>query len=184
MHDVDALRRRTTRSTFYTWGDAECCLPRGATRATLDGDATAPRTPATCSSSRRCSARETGEPADADPTHRHVVRLTRCAQADRPRHDAADARHRDRLARRRRAPFPLCVSVTFGSASGRQRRGARRERRARQRRAGRPRAEPARPEPWRGAVAAVRLRAAKLVCQTNRSTPFLCASAPRWARRR
>ena len=32
---------------------------------------------ATCCSSRRCGARKLGNPADADPAHRHVVRLTR-----------------------------------------------------------------------------------------------------------
>ena len=35
LHDPPLLRRRTTRSRFYTWGDEECCLPAGATRATL-----------------------------------------------------------------------------------------------------------------------------------------------------
>lgn len=64
---------------FYTWSDEECCLPRGAVRATLKDD------PA-----RRLMLRVgdvlvleerrgpgTGSPADADLTRRHAVRLTR-----------------------------------------------------------------------------------------------------------
>lgn len=74
---------------FYTWGDAECCLRQGATRATLvdpsppDGREGCPIDPA-----RRLKpgdvlifeervGPETGHPADADPTHRQAVRLTR-----------------------------------------------------------------------------------------------------------
>jgi hypothetical protein len=66
---------------FYTWGDDRCCLPQGATHATLaDG---------TTSSSRlRLSVGDilvfeerigpnTGLQADADPARRHAVRLTR-----------------------------------------------------------------------------------------------------------
>lgn len=64
---------------FYTWGDERCCLPVGATRATLRDDA-----------DRRLLLRRgdvlvfkerlgpgTGEPGDADPARRHAVRLTR-----------------------------------------------------------------------------------------------------------
>ena len=36
-HDGDAVRRPATQLSFYTWGDDGCCLPRGATRATLRG---------------------------------------------------------------------------------------------------------------------------------------------------
>ena len=35
-HDA-ALDERLNRLSFYTWGDPGCCLPRGATRATLRG---------------------------------------------------------------------------------------------------------------------------------------------------
>jgi hypothetical protein len=78
---------------FYTWGDAECCLPVGATSATLtdawvassgasgDGPGGAVR-------ALRLQAGDvllleevigpaTGNPADADPAHRQFVRLTK-----------------------------------------------------------------------------------------------------------
>lgn len=76
---------------FWTWGDGECCLPAGATRATLKDAWVQPRL-----SARGTGAREralslapgdvlifeerigpaTGNPADADPRHRQAVRLT------------------------------------------------------------------------------------------------------------
>lgn len=75
--------------SFWTWGDSECCLPAGSTRATLrDGWVE------TGEGKRRQRNRalslqpgdvlvfeerigpETGNPADADPAHRQAVRLT------------------------------------------------------------------------------------------------------------
>lgn len=63
---------------FYTWGEAQCCLPKGATRATLRDDP-----------EQRLRLRvgdvlvfeerigpATGNPADADRAHRQAVRLT------------------------------------------------------------------------------------------------------------
>jgi hypothetical protein len=37
MHDV-TLRLAHDEIHFYTWSDTECCLPKGATRATLKDD--------------------------------------------------------------------------------------------------------------------------------------------------
>jgi hypothetical protein len=100
---------------FYTWGDQDCCLPRGATSATLIGAWSAPpdlsaggnpngaanspvgRAGAQPPEGREANAKpqcqlhlqagdilvfeeilgpRTGIPADADPAHRHAVRLT------------------------------------------------------------------------------------------------------------
>jgi hypothetical protein len=121
---------------LYTWGDQECCLPRGATSATFyDGPAQspAPDQPTDQSQSTKVpmpqptNQRElqlqvgdyvlfeevtgprTGNPADADPTHRHVVCITgRRELVDELYHQplleitwsAADA-----------LPFPLCISA-------------------------------------------------------------------------
>jgi hypothetical protein len=64
---------------FYTWGEHECCLPKGATRATLLDNKK--------NRLRLCvgdvlifeerKGPKTGDPADADPAHRHAVRLTK-----------------------------------------------------------------------------------------------------------
>ncbi len=78
MHDLTLYKAHNT-ICFYTWGDEQCCLPKGASRATLCDDA-----------AHRLSLRvgdvlifeeqigpDTGAKADADRTHRHAARLTR-----------------------------------------------------------------------------------------------------------
>jgi hypothetical protein len=97
---------------FYTWGDSECCLPKGATSATLRYDwqpvaaepsegptqqgptakamrarSSQPVTSPTEEGPRlrpgdvlifeEVKGPKTGSPYDADPQHRHAVRLTR-----------------------------------------------------------------------------------------------------------
>ena len=79
MHDV-MLFKAHNRMVFYTWESRNCCLPKGATSATLrDGN-----------DKNRLKLRagdvlilaeqkgpETGVTEDADPTHRQAVLLTR-----------------------------------------------------------------------------------------------------------
>jgi len=78
MHDI-LLFAAHNEVNFYTWSDEQCCLPKGATRATLQDDST-----------KRLRLRagdvlifeerlgpNTGLTADADPARRHAVRLTR-----------------------------------------------------------------------------------------------------------
>jgi predicted phage baseplate assembly protein len=104
---------------FYTWGDGECCLPKGATGATLEFQpewrediGERPR-PGDLLLLEEVIGPDTGLPADADPKHRHVVRLTRVAAVEDPTPpsgpapvsvlevawDTADA-----------LPFSLCIS--------------------------------------------------------------------------
>jgi Baseplate J-like protein len=61
---------------FYTWGDDRCCLPAGATSATLLGRHE-DLAPGMAVVFEEVKGPLTGDPADADPGHRHVVRLTR-----------------------------------------------------------------------------------------------------------
>ena len=127
---------------FYTWGNRECCLPRGATRATLryqwktepkqtdySGEKSAQRPPGPNYPPKRPPAEpeikqflqpgdvlifievkgpKTGAEPDADPSHRHPVRLTKVTPGiDELRDEqiveiewsAEDA-----------LPFPLCIS--------------------------------------------------------------------------
>jgi len=113
LHDV-TLRPAHNRMSFYTWSNRECSLPTGATEATLaeqDGievgmflvfeEVLSPRT---------------GTAADADPRHRHVVRLTRVRPRTDPLNgeqvtdiswDAADA-----------LPFPLYISARTDDSHG------------------------------------------------------------------
>jgi hypothetical protein len=82
------LRAGHSRIRFYTWGDRECCLPRGATSATLldewgagaakgHEDRPLALRPNDFLLLEEVMGARTGDPADADPTRRQVVRLTR-----------------------------------------------------------------------------------------------------------
>ena len=64
---------------FYTWGDERCCLPKGATAATLlDDPANRLRLrPGDILVFEERIGPNTGLEADADPKRRHAVRLTR-----------------------------------------------------------------------------------------------------------
>ena len=124
------------QASFYTWGDRDCCLPKGATRATLKDKATdrLRLVPGDVLVFEERLGPETGNEADADPAKRHAVRLTAVEPSatvqdqggvtvrtagppltdpltDQPiveiGWDAADA-----------LPFPLCVSATSDSDHG------------------------------------------------------------------
>jgi ribosome modulation factor len=140
------LYENHNRIHFYAWGDQECCLPKGATSATLyDGRAlevepeidvkqTAKPRKRRGKAAEEPPAKEiiyqrdldalkpgdfllfeemvgprTGNPADADPHHRHVVRLKTLERTVDELYqqpvleitwEAADA-----------LPFPLCISA-------------------------------------------------------------------------
>lgn len=70
------LRAAHNRMTFWTWGQRACRLPRGATRATLAGHYPGLRT-GDVLLLEEVLGPETGAAADADPGHRHAVRLAR-----------------------------------------------------------------------------------------------------------
>lgn len=107
MHDI-VLRAEHNDLHFYTWGDAQCCLPRGATHATLKNHL------ANLKAGDVLVFEEARDPANGveqgDPAHRHAVRLTKVAPTSDPLFgnepvtdidwDPADA-----------LPFPLCISV-------------------------------------------------------------------------
>jgi predicted phage baseplate assembly protein len=84
---------------FYTWGDCQCCLAKGATSATLIDYFVDNSTPASTINApgRKLNLKpgdvlifeevlgpKTANPADADPTHRQAVRLTSVTQAVDP----------------------------------------------------------------------------------------------------
>ena len=61
--------------SFYTWGDRQCCLPRGATSAWLRGQFVNLKHGDVLILAEAVGP-DTGVAQDADPTHRYAVRLT------------------------------------------------------------------------------------------------------------
>ncbi len=104
--DLDELR-------FWTWGEQDCCLPAGATSATLRGDHPALRAGDVVVLAETASP-ATGDPEDADPSRRVAVRLVDVARGVDPSGslfpggttDVTEIRwHADDALK-----FPLCLS--------------------------------------------------------------------------
>lgn len=100
---------------FHTWGEAECCIPKGALHATLidpgEGDVSAlSLTAGDVLVFEEVLGPHTAAAADADPLRRHAVRLTQVTHGWDPltqtRLCEIEWCAEDAL------PFPLCLSVT------------------------------------------------------------------------
>ncbi|MCC6966859.1 MAG: putative baseplate assembly protein [Nitrospira sp.] len=76
MEPVQSLYADHNELRFYSWSDQRCCLPKGSVTATLAGHHLN-LTPGMLLLFEEVIGPETGSPADADPTRRHVVRLDR-----------------------------------------------------------------------------------------------------------
>jgi hypothetical protein len=102
---------------FYTWSDENCCLPIGATAATLVNPGNALQLQAgDALLFEEVLSPVTGQAADADPSHRCVVRLTSVTQNQDPYNgikllditwSSGDA-----------LTFPLCISSSINSGAG------------------------------------------------------------------
>jgi hypothetical protein len=105
---------------FYSWGDGQCCLPVGATSATLTGTypngAYSSLAPGQVLIFEELVGPLTGNPADADPTHRWAVRLTYASTADNSGNPLVDPVNPGVLLTNiawnsaDALPFPLCIS--------------------------------------------------------------------------
>ena len=74
LHDLTLIKAHN-QIEFHTWSDSACCLPRGATRATLKNTGGLALQPGDLLLFEEICSPDTGLAADADPAHRHVVRL-------------------------------------------------------------------------------------------------------------
>lgn len=101
------------RFDFYTWGNERCCLPVDATTATLKGH-WPDLAPGNVLVFEEVVDPRTGKKEDADPAHRHAVRLIEVRALDGvvPLTDPLDDTeiteirwHADDV-----LPFPLCIS--------------------------------------------------------------------------
>jgi hypothetical protein len=112
LHPV-TLQAARSEIRFYTWGDSNCCLPAGATRATLVSVPGLVLAPGDVLVFEEVKSPTTGVPADADPAHRHAVRLT---EVDATVEDALPATPVKLIeiawAAEDALPFPLCLSAT------------------------------------------------------------------------
>jgi len=107
------------RIDLYTWAEERCCLPAGATMATLKGNLPNLNV-GDVLVFEEIIGPQTGDSADADPSHRHAVRLTTVNRKvkvqggpDQPLVDPLNGEplieiewHNDDA-----LPFPLCISA-------------------------------------------------------------------------
>jgi len=107
LHDL-TLWSQLNACAFYTWSDKNCCLPAGSTTATLQGDLTSLQK-GDFLLLEEVKGPHTGAAADADPAHRHVVRLVAVETGADPLTGdlVTEIRWHDQDA----LPFPLCLSA-------------------------------------------------------------------------
>lgn len=119
LADLDLWEWRS-RMSLYTWGDEECCVPRGSTAVTLvdTSGGAGPLAVGDLLLLEEVAAPDTGEAADADPGRRHVVRLTSVVSttdaALAPSKDLVDVTWADADA----LPFDLVVTRRVQPPSG------------------------------------------------------------------
>ena len=111
-----SVRAEQNVLSFYPWGDNDCCLPSGATSATLQGQLST-LAPGTLLVFEEVLGPGTGQPGDADPAHRCAVMLTDVRTLDyrgRPLTDPATGIAVTEItwASADALPFPLWLSRT------------------------------------------------------------------------
>src|SRR5262249_30205035 len=104
--------------SFYTWSDEQCCLPKGSTRATLknQGNRLQHLVAGDVLVFQERLSPTTGLAADADPSHRQVVRLSRVVHTQDPLDNTPVVEiqwHADDA-----LSYPLCLSTLITDASG------------------------------------------------------------------
>jgi hypothetical protein len=127
MHDA-VLYGEHDELHFYTWGDTGCCLPKGATEATLLGSYPKLQVGDVLIFQEMIGPK-TGNPADADVRRRCAVRLTGVATKDGAGELLIDPLFKDlkgnpiqvteiQWTASDALPFPLCISSTYLDAAG------------------------------------------------------------------
>ena len=115
MHDIELTQARG-EVHFYTWDDQACCLPRESTQATLINDPPLNLQVGEVLIFEEIIGPATGNEADADPLHRHAVRLTEVEETEDALHSINVVKitwhEEDAL------PFPLCICTESDSEEG------------------------------------------------------------------
>lgn len=117
LHDLQLFEAHN-EIAFHTWSDSLCCLPAGATRATLRNDGDLALQPGDLLLLEEVSSPFTGLAADADPTHRHVVRLETVTLGPAVL-DPLDGQLIAEVTWRREdaLPFSLCISARIATGT-------------------------------------------------------------------
>ncbi len=97
------------RIDLHSWGDTRCCLPAGTTGASLRGHLPHLR-PGDLLLLEEVKGPLTGAAADADPSHRHIVRLTGVRASLDPLPSVPVPITEVTWADADALPFPLCLS--------------------------------------------------------------------------
>lgn len=123
LHDA-TLHKAHNVIHFHTWGDRRCCLPKGATSATLAGHLDA-LVAGDVLLFEEVLGPATGLSFDANPVHRHVLRLTsvRKFSPDNPALPLTDPLTQDEIteigwSQEDALPFPLCITAVSDDAHG------------------------------------------------------------------
>ena len=119
MHSVDKLCAEHNRLFFYTWQDERCCLPRGATSATLEEEHAHLRE-GNVLIFEEVLGPVTGQPEDADPSRRQAVRLTKVVRLADPLTDPPTPITEIEWAAEDALRFPFCISSTTDAEHGRR----------------------------------------------------------------
>jgi hypothetical protein len=124
LHTI-TLRTAHNAIDFYTWGDEQCCLPQGATRATLKVE---DDQPLLLKKGNVLIFEEVLNPitlreAGANPTKRHAVRLVEVLDTDAAGQPLTDPLLGKKIIEIRwhpedALPFPLCLSALGEDSSG------------------------------------------------------------------
>ncbi len=113
MHDITLYHAHETMR-FYTWGDQQCCIPKGAVSATLKG-AFPDLKAGDLLVFQEVLGPASGKAADADLKHRHAVRLTGVRLIEDPLGTGSDPAPvpltEIAWAAEDALSFPLCVSA-------------------------------------------------------------------------
>jgi hypothetical protein len=122
LHEL-TLESAHNAISFYTWDDTGCCLPKGATCATLYNTSEMALGIGDVLLFEEVISPETGLAADADRTRRHAVRLTNVVMHDSQNNPLVDPLHGIPIAEiawdaADALPFPLCISREIDTGTG------------------------------------------------------------------
>lgn len=125
VFSVESLYYSQSEMEFYTWGRDECCLPKGATRATIAGSHPGLKKGAVLIF-QEVLGPKSGEAVDADLSHRHAVMLSKDSlTSSDPLGNLLNGSGTGPVAvteiewgEADALPFPLCISSASDEAHG------------------------------------------------------------------